>query len=142
MRAGSCSGTRKASTRRTRSRRRSSVTAERDVAVVLSGGGMNGLLLEVGFLKRLRESELWPRIGWFFGSSAGALNGCMAALDRLDDLERFILTLRPEDTFRANRLWRLPLLGTHDYVLPRTIAERLGDPVRMAEELQAASAEV
>jgi predicted acylesterase/phospholipase RssA len=103
---------------------------------------MNGLLLEVGFLKRLRESDLWSRIGWFFGSSAGALNGCMAALDRLEELERFILTLRPEDTFRANRLWRLPLLGTHDYVLPRTIAERLGDPVRMAEELREAAAEV
>ena len=103
---------------------------------------MNGLLLEVGFLKRLRESELWPRIGWFFGSSAGALNGCMAAVDRLDDLESFVLTLKPEETFRANRLWRLPLLGTHDYVLPRTIAERLGDPVRMAEELREAPAEV
>jgi predicted acylesterase/phospholipase RssA len=115
---------------------------KRDVAVVLSGGGMNGLLLEVGFLKRLRESDLWPRIGSFFGSSAGALNGCMAALDRLDDLEAFVLTLKPEETFRANRLWRLPLLGTHDYVLPRTIAERLGDPVRMAEELREAPAEV
>ena len=48
---------------------------KRDVAVVLSGGGINGLLLELGFLERLRESELWPRVGWFFGSSAGALNG-------------------------------------------------------------------
>jgi predicted acylesterase/phospholipase RssA len=118
------------------------MTAQKDVAVVLSGGGMNGLLLELGFLKRLRESELWPRVGWFFGSSAGALNGCMAALDRLAELEEFILRLRPEETFRANRLWRLPLLGTHDYVLPRTIAERLGDPVRLAEELHAAEAEV
>ena len=53
----------------------------------------------------------------------------MAALDRLGDLERFLFRLRPEEAFRANRLWRLPLLGTHDYVLPRTIAERLGDPV-------------
>src|SRR5919204_5377710 len=115
---------------------------KRDVAVVLSGGGMNGLLLELGFLERLRGSELWPRIGWFFGSSAGALNGCMAALDRLGELEEFILGLRPEETFKANRLWRLPLLGTHDYVLPRTIGERLGDPVRLAEELRTADAEV
>src|SRR5438876_11733811 len=103
---------------------------------------MNGLLLEVGFLKRLREAELWPRIGWFFGSSAGALNGCMAAVARLDDLESFVLTLKPEETFRANRLWRLPLLGTHDYVLPRTIAERLGDPVEMGRNLAKAPAEV
>jgi predicted acylesterase/phospholipase RssA len=103
---------------------------------------MNGLLLEIGFLKRLRESDLWPRVGWFFGSSAGALNGCMAALDRLDDLEEFVLSLRPEDTFRANRLWRLPLLGTHDYVLPRTVADRLGDPVDLARDLVDAPAEV
>jgi predicted acylesterase/phospholipase RssA len=116
--------------------------AERNVAVVLSGGGMNGLLLELGFLKRLRESPLWSRIGWFFGTSAGALNGAMAALDRLPELEAFLLRLRPEETFRPNRLWRLPLLGTHDYVLPRTVAERLGDPVELAEELARAPAEL
>src|ERR671935_1597701 len=116
--------------------------ADRDVAVVLSGGGMNGLLLEFGFLKRVRESELWPRIGWFFGTSAGALCGTMAALDRLAPLEEFLYRLRPEETFRPNRLWRLPLLGTHDYVLPRTISERLGDPVEIARALREAPAEV
>jgi len=103
---------------------------------------MNGLLLEFGFLKRLRESELWSRIGWFFGTSAGALNATIAALDRLPELERFLLRLRPEETFRPNRLWRLPLLGTHDYVLPRTIEERLGNPVEIAEALARAPAEV
>jgi len=108
------------------------VTEGRDVAVVLSGGGMNGILLELGFLQRLRASELWPRVGWIFGTSAGALSGAMAALDRLDDLERFLLSLRPEETFRPNRLWRLPLLGLHEYALPRTVAERLGDPVEIA----------
>jgi predicted acylesterase/phospholipase RssA len=51
----------------------------------------------------------------------------MAVVDRLDDLERFLLALKPEETFRPNRLWRLPLLGLHEYALPRTIAERLGD---------------
>jgi predicted acylesterase/phospholipase RssA len=103
---------------------------------------MNGLLLEIGFLKRLRRSELWPRIGWYFGSSAGAVNSCMAALDRLEELEEFVLELKPEDTFRANRLWRLPLLGTHDYVLPRTVAARFGDSVEMARALAKADAEV
>ena len=63
----------------------------RDVAVVLSGGGINGVLLELGFLKRLRETQLWPRVGWIYGTSAGALAGTMAALDRLDDLEEFLL---------------------------------------------------
>ena len=86
---------------------------------------MNGLLLELGFLKRLREDSLWERIGWIYGTSAGALSGVMAALDRLDALEEFVLELRPEETFRPNRLWQLPLNGLHDYALPETIAERL-----------------
>jgi predicted acylesterase/phospholipase RssA len=108
---------------------------KRDVAVVLSGGGMSGILLELGFLKRLRESSIWDRVGVVFGTSAGALSGCMAALDRLEALEEFLLRLRPEDTFRPNRLWRLPLLGTHDYVLPRTIAGELGRPTDFTREL-------
>jgi predicted acylesterase/phospholipase RssA len=114
----------------------------RDTAIVLSGGSVNGVLMELGFLQRLRETSLWPRVGWVFGTSAGALSGCMAALDRLDDLEQFLLELRPEETFRPNRLWRLPLLGLHDYTLPRTIAERLGDPVAIARELAEAEREL
>ncbi len=114
----------------------------RDVAVVLSGGGMTGIVMELGFLQRLRESELWERTGVFFGTSAGALSGCMAALDRLDDLERFLLELRPEETFRAHRLWRLPLLGTHDYVLPRTIQTRIGDLTGIARDLATADREL
>jgi predicted acylesterase/phospholipase RssA len=119
-----------------------SVKRTRDVAVVLSGGGMNGMLMELGFLKRLRESELWPRIAVYFGTSAGALGGTMAALDRIGDLEGFLYRLRVEETFRPNRIWRLPLLGTHDYVLPGTIAERLGDPLELAEALRGVDAEV
>jgi predicted acylesterase/phospholipase RssA len=115
---------------------------ERDVAVVLSGGAVNGVLMELGFLKRLRASELWPRVGWIYGTSAGALAGTMAALDRLDDLERFMYELQPEDTFRPHRLWRLPLLGSHDYRLPRTVAERLGDTVQLAHELREQPIEV
>lgn len=114
----------------------------RDVALVLSGGGINGVLLELGCLQRLRESELWPRVGWIFGTSAGALSGTMAALDRLDELERFMLALRPEETFRPNRLWRLPLLGLHDYALPRTVAERIADPVDLARDLAQSPIEV
>ena len=52
---------------------------ERDLALVLSGGGMNGLLLELGFLKRVREDPLWERVGWVYGTSAGALCGVMAS---------------------------------------------------------------
>jgi predicted acylesterase/phospholipase RssA len=115
---------------------------KRDVALVLSGGGANAAVMEVGFLRRLRESELWPRVGWIFGTSAGALTGLMAALDRLDDLERFILALRPEDTFRPHRLWRLPLLGLYDYTLPATIEERLGNLVETAADLRESPIEV
>jgi predicted acylesterase/phospholipase RssA len=114
----------------------------RDVAVVLSGGGMSGVVMELGFLQCLRSSRVWDRVGVVFGTSAGALAGCMAVLDRLGDLERFLLRLRPEEAFRANRLWRLPLLGTHDYVLPRTIAARLGDTTELAAELAAAEREL
>src|SRR6478672_8832636 len=96
---------------------------QRDVGVVLSGGGVNGVLMELGFLQRLRESALWPRVAAIFGTSSGALTGTMAALDRLDELERFLLSLRPEQTFRPHRLWRLPFLGLWDYALPRTVGE-------------------
>jgi predicted acylesterase/phospholipase RssA len=101
---------------------------------VLSGGAVNGVLMELGFLQRLRESTLWPRIGWIYGTSAGALSGTMAALDRLDELEDFMLRLQPEETFRPHSLWRLPLLGSHDYRLPGTVEERLGDVVSRARE--------
>jgi predicted acylesterase/phospholipase RssA len=115
---------------------------ERDVAVVLSGGAVNGVLLELGFLKRLRETELWPRIGWIYGTSAGALSGTMAALDRLDELEEFMLRLQPEETFRPHSLWRLPLLGSHDYRLPATVDERIGDVEQLARDLAAAPVEM
>src|SRR5207237_9552930 len=39
------------------------VTLRRDTALVVSGGGMNGVLMEVGFLHRLRESPFWPSGG-------------------------------------------------------------------------------
>jgi predicted acylesterase/phospholipase RssA len=114
----------------------------RDVALVLSGGGINGVLLELGFLQRLRISELWPRVGWIYGTSAGALTGTMAALDRLDDLEEFTLGLQPADIFAPQRLWELPLSGLHRYALPETISDRLLDPVDLAKALAAAPIEV
>lgn len=114
----------------------------RDVAVVLSGGGINGILLELGFLKRLREDPMWPRIGWIYGTSAGALSGAMAALDRLEELEEFLLVLQAEDVFRPRRLWQLPLGGLHDYTLPDTIAERLGGEEELGSSLHASEIEL
>src|SRR5438445_10637322 len=101
--------------------------ARRDVGVVLSGGGVNGVMMELGFLQRLRESVLWPRVAAIFGTSSGALSGAMAALDRLDELEEFLMALQPDETFRPNRLWRLPFLGLHAYVLPTAIGDWFHD---------------
>jgi predicted acylesterase/phospholipase RssA len=114
----------------------------RDIALVLSGGGINGALMELGFLRRIHESEFWPRVGWIFGTSAGALTGVLAALDRLDELETFLIGLRPEDTFRPLRLWQLPLLGLHDYALPRTIDERLGGCLQLSRDLASSEVEL
>jgi len=111
---------------------------DRDLAIVLSGGGMNGLLMELGFLRRLRQDPRWERVGWVYGTSAGALSGVMAVRDRLDELEEFVLELRPEETFRPNRLWQLPFTGLHDYALPDTIAARLV-PIEVVAEQAAAS---
>ena len=113
----------------------------RDVAIVLSGGGINGVLLELGFLKRLRQSPIWSRVGWIYGTSAGALAGAMAALDRLDDLEEFLLGLQPEDAFRLRPMWQMPG-GLHDYTLPKTVAERLGGPEMLGQELAASEIEL
>ena len=116
--------------------------SERDVAIVLSGGGVNGVLLQLGFLKRLRSSALWPRVSCIYGTSAGALTGTMAALDRLDALEEFVLGLQPRDVFAPQRLWQLPLNGLHHYTLPATIADRLLEPTELADALAAAPIEV
>lgn len=112
----------------------SSGSGRRDVALVLSGGGINGVLLELGFLKRVRESPLWPRVGWIYGTSAGALSGAMATLDRLADLEQFLLELQPAEVFRPRRMWQFPG-GLHDYTLPATVAERLSDGDDLGEAL-------
>jgi predicted acylesterase/phospholipase RssA len=117
--------------------------ADRDVALVLSGGGMNATLLETGFLQRLHADEaLWRRVGWIYGTSAGALTGTMAALDRLDDLEAFLLDLRPDEAFRPHRLWQLPLTGLHDYTLPGTIAARIGSAEELSEALASSPIEL
>jgi len=114
---------------------------QRDVALVLSGGGINGVLLELGFLKRIRESSLWPLVGWIYGTSAGALAGALAALDRLEDLEEFLFRLRPEEAFRPRPVWRMPG-GLHDYTLPVTIAERLEGAEELGSALRSAPIEL
>ncbi|HZQ81182.1 MAG TPA: patatin-like phospholipase family protein [Gaiellaceae bacterium] len=118
------------------------MSEKRDVGVVLSGGGVNGVMMELGFLQRLRESVLWPRIAAIFGTSSGALSGVLAALDRLDDLEAFLLQLQPEQAFRPNRLWRLPFLGLHDYALPGTVDAWFGNALQLARDLVDAPVEL
>ena len=55
-------------------------------------------------------------------------------IQRNTALEEFVLALRPEETFRPNRLWQLPFAGLHDYALPETIAERLEPIEQIAAE--------
>jgi predicted acylesterase/phospholipase RssA len=113
----------------------------RDLAIVLSGGGINAVLLEQGFLTRLRESPLWDRVGWIYGTSAGALSGSMAALDRLDELEEFLFELQPGEVFRPRPVWQFPG-GLHDYTLPATIERRMGTAAELGEALAAADIEL
>ena len=113
----------------------------RDVALVLSGGGINGVLLELGFLRCMYETRLWPRVGWIYGTSAGALAGTMAALDRLHDLEDFLLGIQPGDAFRPRPVWQFPG-GLHDYTLPATIADRIGSPAELGTALAKAEIEL
>jgi len=113
----------------------------RDVAIVLSGGGINAVLLELGFLRRLSETELWKRIRRIHGTSAGALAGTLAALDRLDDLEEFLLGIQPEHAFRPRPVWQFPG-GLHDYTLPATVEERIGSPRELGSALAAADVEL
>src|SRR3954453_5149600 len=98
--------------------------------------------MELGFLQRLRESMLWPRVAAIFGTSSGALCGWLAALDRLGQGEEFLLGLPPEQPFRPNRLWRLPFLGLHDYALPKTIDDWFGSLEQLAVDLAAAPIEL
>ena len=80
-------------------------------------------------------------MGWIYGTSAGALSGAMAALDRLDDLEAFVLDLQPDEVFRPRRVWQFPG-GLHDYTLPATISERLGGGEELGSALVAAEIEL
>ena len=107
-----------------------------DTALVLSGGSINGIFLELGFLQVIRESNIWPTVGWVYGTSAGAFSGFAAARDAIDEHERFLIGLQPQDVFEAHELWRTPFVGLHRYSLPDTVRERLGDPVELSRTLR------
>src|SRR5262249_17811539 len=62
-------------------------------------------------------------------------------LDRLDDLEDFLLGLQPDEAFRPRPVWQFPG-GLHDYMLPATVAERIGGPEELGNELAAAAIEL
>ena len=110
--------------------------ARPDTAVVMSGGSVNGIFLQLGFLLALRASGLWPDVGWVYGTSAGALSGWAAALDAVDEHEQFLMGMQPADVFAAHDLWRTPFVGLHRYTLPETVSARLGDPVELARRLR------
>ena len=121
---------------------RSGETPALDTALVMSGGSVNGIFLQLGFLQAVCATELWSAVGWLYGTSAGALSGWVAALDAIDEHERFLMELQPADVFAAHDLWRTPFVGLHRYTLPETVAERLGDPVELARRLKAGPCEL
>jgi predicted acylesterase/phospholipase RssA len=65
----------------------------------------------------------------------------MAALDRLDDLEKFVFDLQPADVFRPRRMWQFPG-GLHDYTLPATIEARLGGALELGSALASSPIEL
>src|SRR5436190_1208947 len=83
----------------------------------------------------LREPNVASAIIGATRAEQVADNAAASGIDRLDELEDFMLRLQPDETFRPHSLWRLPLLGSHDYRLPETIAERLGDIRDLARAL-------
>src|SRR5262245_14205337 len=65
----------------------------------------------------------------------------MATLDRLDDLEAFLLGLQPDEAFRPRPVWQFPG-GLHDYTLPATVADRIGSPAELGRALAASEVEL
>ena len=59
-------------------------------------------------------------------TSAGALTGSIAAIDRFEELEEFLLGPAAR-RLRPNWLWRLPLLSAFTSTSCRRRSERLGD---------------
>ena len=69
---------------------------KRKTALVLSGGGGRGAF-EAGAWKALREKGI--DFHMVTGTSVGAINGTMAALDDYETAEKMWLTLGTEDLF-------------------------------------------
>jgi predicted acylesterase/phospholipase RssA len=114
----------------------------RKTALVLSGGGISGVMLEAGFVKRLRRAAVWDSLAVVYGTSAGAMVGAMACLDRIEELEAFLLDLEPSDVFEPCSLLSLPLMGTHRYQLPKTVEDRFGPVSSLCRDLKHAEVEL
>jgi predicted acylesterase/phospholipase RssA len=65
----------------------------------------------------------------------------MAALDRLDELEEFLLGIQPSDAFRPRPFWQFPG-GLHDYTLPTTVSDRIGSPAELGAQLASSPIEL
>lgn len=89
--------------------------AEDVIGFALSGGGSRSAS-QVGVLKALVESGIWPQR--LAGTSAGAVNATWFALHphRLDTLEAIWLALRMRDVFPGTRLRMLANMARRGYV--------------------------
>jgi hypothetical protein len=111
------------------------------VAVVLSGGGINGVLLELGFLRRLSETDSGA-------GSAGSTEPRPARSPERWRRSTASTTSRssssgshPRTAFRPRPIWQFPG-GLHDYTLPATIADRIGPPEVVGAKLAASPIEL
>ncbi len=77
------------------------------IALVLPGGFVTGGALQVGFLKALKEVGLLQRVKFISATSVGALNGAMAALGRIEELEKMWLELEARDVFQRKSILTL-----------------------------------
>lgn len=112
----------------------------RDVALVLSGGGVNAAFMECGFLNRIAENkDLWNRVGHIYGTSAGAFLGIGAQLNTLPQLNELLLNLQPGDVYGKQPWRRIFLLGFRAFLLPQAIEaifgtqEQIDEAIRNAE---------
>ena len=87
------------------------------------GGGINGVLLELGFLKRLsRDAVCGRESGGSTERRPARSQGRWPPSDRLDELEEFLLELQADDAFRPRAVWQFPRRAPRLHAARTTVA--------------------
>lgn len=124
------------------------MSTEKTVVLVLSGGALEGGLRQVGFLKAIKETELWPKVGRIVGVSVGAFTGALALLDRIDLLEKTLMEIQPYHLYRRfNPLKAFSRIlfsyGWNETLIELSLKKVFGiDPLQTAKEISQAESEL